>query len=76
MSVVETPVNQALKWVVLWRKSAADKYKVYVHPNAKVASRYNSIEGAGGTIRMLRRQGKEACAVREDRAYTVYGILL
>ncbi len=70
-------VKPALKWIVLYREDAREgKWMVHRHHAYDTPYRFNHIEGCGGVIRVLRRQGKHAVAVREDRAHSVYGIVV
>jgi hypothetical protein len=73
MNVVVERTNNHIKWVILWRESRSDPWQVHRHQSG-AAFRFNDLTYCSGEIRRRRKNGEEALAVREDRAFLAYGV--
>lgn len=63
------------KWVILIRQRADDPWVAHKHHKGTVFH-YENIDNTVGDVKALRRRGLQAMAVREDRCYEVYKVLV
>lgn len=72
---VSEPREQDLKWVILTRQRTDDLWDAHRHHKG-TPFKYTTLDNTVGDVRTLRRRGLQAMAVREDRCYPVYKVLV